>query len=263
MGRGSLIDIRRRAAMRLARKAGLLIKGKVGKVRKVSYKGAINLVTDIDKAAESLIIRGVKADFPDDSILSEEIGSREEKGAFRWIIDPLDGTTNFFRSFPFFSVSIGVEDEKGIALGVIYDPLRDELFHAVRDRGAYLNNKRIRVSGIKNISQGFLATGFSYTRARHNDNIDNFRKFLKNAFAIRRAGSAALDMAYVACGRFDGYWEIDIHPWDVAAGHIIVEEAGGEVTRFDGSRFNYLHKDILASNPFIHASMSRILKRPA
>ncbi len=253
--------IRNEVAIALARRAGYLIKKNIGKVREVSYKGAINLVTDVDKRAEDLIAGEIKGRFPEDSILAEESGALFRKGAFRWIVDPLDGTTNFFRSFPFFSVSIAVEDEYGVFSGVIYDPLRDELFRAERGRGAYLNKKRIRVSGISSISKGFLATGFSYhVRNRRNTNINNFRKFLKKAFAIRRAGSAALDMAYVACGRFDGYWELDIHPWDVAAGRIIVEEAGGKVTRFNGSRFEYSDKDILASNSLVHSSMSRILR---
>jgi myo-inositol-1(or 4)-monophosphatase len=252
--------MRERLAIEVARKAGLFIKSRLGKVAEVAYKGEINLVTDIDKKTESIIVGEIKKNFKEDSILSEEVGSRSRAGDFRWVIDPIDGTTNFFRSFPFFCVSIGLARRDRMVFGAIYDPMRDELFHAKLGNGAFLNKRRIRVSRVKKLSDAFLATGFSYNiRKRHNANINNFRKFLKAALAIRRAGSAALDLAYVACGRFDGFWELDLHPWDTAAGSILVTEAGGKVTKFDGSKYTCMDSELLASNSLIHNQMSLLL----
>ena len=254
------IDVRKTAALDAARKAGLFLKKSLGKVRRVSYKGDINLVTDVDEKAEAIIIGIIRKQFPGDSILSEEAGRDSGAGEFLWIIDPLDGTTNFFRSFPFFSVSIAFARRGEIVFGAVYDPLRDELFHARKGEGAFLNRRRVRVSRVKKISDAFLATGFSYNvRSTANTNIKNFSRFLKKALAIRRAGSAALDLAYVACGRFDGFWELDLKPWDAAAGSLIVEEAGGRVTRFDSSPYTYVVNDLLASNSLIHSAMSRLL----
>ncbi|MCM8761646.1 MAG: inositol monophosphatase, partial [Candidatus Omnitrophica bacterium] len=232
----------------------------VGRVGKVSYKGRDNIVTDIDKASEKMIIGIIKSKFPDHSILAEEGSSDATESPYKWIIDPLDGTTNFAHGFPFFCVSIALEKFGKVVLGVVYDPVRRELFCAESGKGAYLNNRRISVSMTRRLSQSFLATGFSYGKARKDKNVRNFKNLLMRSLAIRRAGSAALDLCYVACGRFDGFWEMYLQPWDSAAGAIIVEEADGMATKFDGSKFFPYHKNILATNGLIHRQMSRLLR---
>lgn len=250
----------KKVAIEAALKSGFFIASSVGKTGKISYKGRINIVTDIDKKAEYIIIKKILTNFPDHSILSEESGTKETPSPYKWIIDPLDGTTNFVHAFPFFCVSIAMEKDGVVVLGVVYDPMRKELFVAEDKKGAYLNNKRIYVSRTKKLSESFLATGFGYgIKEAGNTNIRNFKNFLMTALALRRAGSAALDFCYVACGRFDGFWELDLHPWDSAAGTIIVRESKGLVTRFDGSKYSYHDKEVLATNGLIHEQMVRIL----
>lgn len=250
----------KKIAIEAALKSGKFLKSSLGKVRTITYKGDINIVTDIDKKSEKMIIAKLRNAFPDHAILAEEQGGLNGDSPYKWIIDPLDGTTNFAHSFPFFCVSIALEKNGRIILGVVYDPVKEELFFAERGKGARLNNKIIKVSGIRKISASLLATGFSYgVRDTEDDNVENFRNFLKKAMAIRRAGSAALDLCYVACGRFDGYWEMDLHPWDTAAGFLIVEEAGGMITKCDGSPYSPYEKNILASNKHIHKEMLNIL----
>jgi myo-inositol-1(or 4)-monophosphatase len=247
-------------ALAAALKSGEFIKKSVGKIRRLSYKGKTNIVTDVDKSAERMIIRKIRRSFPGHAILSEESSPAGRPSPYKWIIDPLDGTTNFAHAFPFFCVSIALEKDGRIILGVVYDPLRKELFTAQEGRGSRLNGRPIRVSKVSALSKSFLATGFAYDlEKRSNTNIKNFRNFLKNSLAIRRAGSAALDLSYVACGRFDGFWEIGLHPWDSAAGILIVREAGGVVTGFDRSRFSHYDDKILASNGLIHRQMIKIL----
>jgi myo-inositol-1(or 4)-monophosphatase len=197
--------------------------------------------------------------FPEHSILSEERAPKLGTAPYKWIIDPLDGTTNFTHAFPFFCVSIGLEAAGQMLLGAVYDPMRDEMFFAERGKGAYLNGRKISVSNKAKLADGFLATGFSYGMKRKDLNIRHFVKLLMRSLAIRRAGSAALDLCYVACGRFDGFWEMDLHPWDSAAGTVIVNEAGGRVTRFDNTPYTPYEKDILATNGRIHGGISRIL----
>jgi len=253
-------EIYRETAIEAALKGGQFIKKSLGKIKEIAYKGRINMVTDVDKKAEDMIIKRIGFVFPSHGILSEE--SKPKKGAseYKWIIDPLDGTTNFIHSFPFFSVSIALEKNGKIVLGVVYDPMREELFFAEEKKGASLNGQKISVSRIKKLSEGFLATGFAYgIRETADDNIGNFRKFMMNALAIRRAGSAALDLCYVACGRFDGFWELDLYPWDCAAGGLIIKEAGGKVTKFDGLKHSHYDKEILVSNKFIHKQMVQLL----
>lgn len=246
-------------AVRAALRSGRLIRRSVGKRHKVSYKGRDNIVTDVDKAAEKIIISEILSYYPSHSILSEESPPRSGNARFRWIIDPLDGTTNFAHAFPFFCVSIALEIDGRIEAGVVYDPMREELFVAARGKGARLNGRKISVSTVDSIVDGFLATGFSYGTRRKDRNLANFKALLMKSLAIRRAGSAALDLCYVACGRFDGFWEMDLHPWDSAAGMLIVEEAGGRVTRFDGAKYTCHDPDILATNGSIHREMSKIL----
>lgn len=250
----------KKIAIAAARESGLLIKRSVGKVARISYKGKDNIVTDVDKSAEALIIRRIRANFKDHAILSEECAPLSGTSGYTWVIDPLDGTTNFAHAFPFFSVSIGLEYNGALILGVVYDPMRDELFLAEAGKGAFLNNKRITVSKTTALSQSFLATGFAYGKKRKDDNVRNFTRLLTRTLGIRRAGSAALDLCYVACGRFDGYWEMYLKPWDGAAGMIMVREAGGVVTRFDGvSECTPYDNETLATNGLIHKPLSKIL----
>lgn len=249
----------RSVAIEAALKSGLFIKNSVGKTTKISYKGRDNIVTDVDKKAEAIIIKKILTAFPGHSILSEERGSIDHPSSYKWIIDPLDGTTNFAHAFPFFCVSIALEKNGKLVLGVVYDPMRDELFTAEIDKGSCLNRKRITVSDTSNIRDSFLATGFSYGATRKDRNIDNFKKLLIKTMAIRRAGSAALDLCYVACGRFDGFWELDLKPWDSAAGQLIVKESNGEVTKFDGTTHTPYDRNILATNRLLHKKMVTLL----
>jgi myo-inositol-1(or 4)-monophosphatase len=246
-------------AIKAALKSGRFIKNSVGKISRISYKGRDNIVTDVDKKAEEIIIKDILAAFPSHSILSEERAPKIGASPYKWIVDPIDGTTNFAHAFPFFCVSIGLEEDGAMLLGAVYDPMREELFFAERGKGARLNGKKISVSSTKRLEDGFLSTGFSYGRKRKDRNIPYFKKLLIRSLAIRRAGSAAIDLCYVACGRFDGFWEMDLHPWDSAAGMLIVNEAGGRVTRFNNLPYTPYHKDILATNGLIHNQISSLL----
>lgn len=248
-------------AVTLALRSGKLILASVGKIAKVSYKGKHNIVTDVDKKSEQIIKGGLMKAFPSHSIVAEETGLTKGHSSYRWLVDPLDGTTNFAHSFPFFCVSIGLEYNNDMILGVVYDPVREELFTAEKGRGAYLNGRRIKASRINRLSQGLLVTGFSYDPKEKIGNVRHFKKFLSRSMAVRRVGSAALDLCYVACGRFDGYWEFGLHPWDSAAGSLIVEEAGGCVTSISGSRYYPENRTILASNRFLHQKMISIICR--
>ncbi len=226
----------------------------------MSLKGRVDLVTDADLASEKYIIKAITAKFPEHSILAEEGSSVDNGSEFKWVVDPLDGTTNFAHNFPFYCVSIGCEYQGEIIAGAIFDPERNEMFEAVKGGGARLNRKVIRVSDKNKLEKSLLATGFPYDIGTSSeDNLKFFRRFIKRARAIRRAGSAALDLAYLACGRFDGFWELKLHPWDSAAGSLIVKEAGGRVTSFDGSKYTIYNKYILASNGRIHRQMINIL----
>lgn len=249
----------RSVAIEAALKSGLFIKKSVGKIAKISYKGRDNIVTDVDKKAEVLIIKKILSAFPEHSILSEEKGAIDRSSPYKWIIDPLDGTTNFAHAFPFFCVSIALERDGDVILGVVYDPMREELFTAEKGKGACLNGKRIAVSDTARIHDSFLATGFSYGVTRKDRNITHFKKLLVRTMAIRRAGSAALDLCYVACGRFDGFWEMDLKPWDSAAGQLMVKEAKGEVTKFSGTAYTPYNKNILATNRRLHKKMVTLL----
>jgi myo-inositol-1(or 4)-monophosphatase len=249
-------------AVRLARSAGQLLLDCYQVPQKVEHKGAIDLVTAADRASEELICAGISKRFPQHGILSEEGSSSESASEWRWVIDPLDGTSNYAHHYPFFCVSIALQHDGVSHLGVIYEPLRSELFQAVRGKGVRLNDNLCRVSPTAKLSRAFLSTGFAYDiRESEADNLDNFSRLAKTAFAIRRGGSAALDLAYVACGRFDGFWELKLHPWDTAAGILMVEESGGKVSRFSGEPFSIFHRDIVASNGLIHQEMMAVLAR--
>ena len=254
------------AAILSATEAGKYIHRQIGKIKEVRYKGEKNVVTNVDKKAESIIISSLRKCFPSYGFLAEEsIPKRKNpnriRPEFNWIIDPLDGTTNFLHGFPVFCVSIALEHNDEIILGVVYDPSRNELFVAEKNKGAFLNGKRIKVSKVNNLKGALLATGFAYNvRWAKNNNINNFINVIKVSQAVRRAGSAALDLCYVACGRFDGFWELCLNPWDTAAGFIIVEEAGGKVTKLDGKKYSIYDTEILATNSRIHPQIRRIIQ---
>lgn len=247
-------------AVSAALKAGKLLKELLGKAHEVKFKGEIDLVTEADFQAEKLIIQEIKKKFPDHNFLSEEKGKEGIDSQFLWLIDPLDGTTNFAHRFPFFAVSIALSIQEEINLGVVYDPNFDELFLAEKGRRAFLNNKPIAVSKNSDLSKTLLATGFPYyVRERPDRPFESFRNFYFKTQGVRRCGSAALDLCYVACGRFDGFWEEGLKPWDTAAGSLILKEAGGTLTRFDGSDFDLYFPEVVASNSLIHNQMLKVL----
>jgi len=248
-------------AIRLAKKAGRILQDHLGRVKKVDYKGAVNLVTEMDLLSEKVIVAEIRKLYPKHSILAEEKTRRQGDSPYRWIIDPLDGTTNYAHGYPIFCVSIGLEKDDEIILGVVYDPSRIELFEGEKGKGAYLNGRRIHVSPTPNLSQSLLATGFPYDlRKSPVNNFDHFQNFARRSHAVRRAGSAALDLCYVSAGRFDGFWEMKLGPWDLAAGSLIVREAGGKVTDFQGHPIHLDGKHVLASNGKIHGEMIKTLK---
>jgi len=253
-------------AIQLARNAGDVLKHYAGREKHVEFKGRANLVTIADKESEGLIIRGIQKRYPEHAILAEESGVTESlPGAkVRWIIDPLDGTTNFAHQYPFYCVSIAVEDEGVVTCGAVYDPCRDEMFSAARGSGAFMNGVQLRVSDVDKLSHALLLTGFPYDfRERIEVPLGLFRGFLMESQAVRRGGSAALDLCHMAAGRCDGFWELKLQPWDTAAGGVIAEEAGARITDFSGGPFRIYMKEILASNGWIHAEMIDVLKLAA
>ncbi len=249
------------AAILAAKKAGLLLKRRLGWKRQVKYKGVVNLVTEMDLLAEKVIVSEIRKRYPDHSLLAEEKTDLRGDSPYRWVIDPLDGTTNYAHGYPVFSVSIALEKAGEVILGVVYDPTRDELFVGKKGKGARLNGRKIHVSSTPKLSECLLATGFPYDiRETAADNFDHFRNFALRVHAVRRAGSAALDLCYVAAGRFDGFWEMKLGPWDLAAGSLMVREAGGKVTDFLGAPLVLDGKYVLASNEKIHREMMKVLK---
>ena len=256
--------------MQTARDAGGVLAGRLGRALQVSNKGAIDLVTEADIASEKLVIDRIKSYFPRHAILAEESGATEvsEAGAseWKWIIDPLDGTTNYAHGYPSFCVSIALEHNGRIEIGVIYDPNRDEMFAAERGQGAMLNERRIHVSNIEDLNSAMLCTGFPYNVRERSDFTRDFANFTMESQAVRRDGSAALDLAYLSCGRFDGFWEEGLKVWDVAAGLLLIEEAGGRVSDFTGALLKIdtrtVHTPkVLASNGLVHEAMIRVLQR--
>ncbi len=249
-------------AIETARDAGQILLEKFGRKINITKKGDINLVTEADLASEALIIERIKSYYPKHSILAEEAGNAVIIGGentWKWIIDPLDGTTNYAHGYPCFCVTLALEHEDEIVLGVTFDPTRNELFAAERGRGATLNNKPIRVSETEEMGNALIVTGFPYDFKDRADFARHFEDMLLNTRGVRRDGSAAIDMAYVACGRFDGFWEEGLNPWDVAAGVLLIEEAGGQVSYYNGSKFSIYTPPIAASNGVIHDKMLNIL----
>ncbi len=248
----------------IAREAGARLREYFAQGVETEYKGDVDLVTVADRTVEKLIRTRLGEAFPEHGICGEE-GTRERmEGEFRWYVDPLDGTTNFAHGFPQFCVSMGLEhrpaglkpeDDGTLVAAVIYDPMRDELFTAERGRGAALNGKPVRVSRIGQLAEALLATGFPSRKRHANPNIHFYQEFTLRSHGVRRAGSAALDLAYVACGRMDGFWEFHLNPWDTAAGILLVEEAGGRATDFAGRDFRLDSDEVLASNGLIHEEL--------
>ncbi len=252
-------------AVDAAREAGKFLRKNLGKVRDIQLKGGEekNLVTEVDRGSEEIIIGMIRKHYPKHEILAEESGKRGDS-EYRWIIDPLDGTTNYAHGFPVFCVSIGIERKGELMAGVIYDPNFDELFTAERGKGAFLNGRRLCVSRIDRLNRSLLVTGFPYTITRDPDHaIAHFINFLVRAQAVRRMGSAAIDLAYVAAGRYEGFWEVSLNPWDMAAGALIVSEAGGQLSDFGGNPFSIYTKQILATNGRVHEEMKQVLGLPA
>lgn len=248
-----------------AKKAGRYLIEALPRKREISKKGVVDLVTEADRYAEKLIHEIINEAFPDDRFLAEEGTRTENESELIWLVDPLDGTINYAHRFPVFCVSIALAEKGRSQIGCIYNPNLDECFTAQSDRGAYLNGERIHVSATAELLDSLLATGFPYdVRESNSDNMSNFITFYKRgAQAVRRAGSAALDLAYTACGRFDGFWELKLNPWDIGAGILLVEEAGGRVTDFSGGPVDLFKGEVLASNGIIHEKMQKVLKEAA
>ena len=243
----------------IAREAGALLMPYFQRRIGFEYKGDADLVTDADRASEKLIISRIRAQFPDHDIIGEEGFRRESGSPYKWYVDPLDGTTNFAHGFPVFCVSLGLEYMGELVAGVLYDPTRDELFSAEKGSGAYLNGKRIHVSKTSTLVESLLATGFPSHKRHKNPNIYFYHTITLRSHGVRRAGSAALDLANVASGRVDGFWEFNLNPWDTAAGVVLVREAGGVVSRFDGTPFRIDSRETLASNGIIHAELMDVM----
>jgi myo-inositol-1(or 4)-monophosphatase len=251
------------SVIEISRNAGnILLTGFRSEKTLVSYKSRTDLVTNIDRESEEYIVSAIEERFPAHSIVAEEGSSREKGSDFIWYVDPLDATNNFAHGIPFFCVSIGIysKAEKCVVCGAVFDPCHNEMFHAVKGGGSFCNGLSIKVSGISDIGVALLATGFPYAKDdMDKNNLSEFSRFLPKIQCIRRMGSAALDLCYVASGRVDGFWEPLLKPWDTAAGSLIVQEAGGTVTKYDGSVYEPEYPQILASNGLLHKQMTDIL----
>jgi myo-inositol-1(or 4)-monophosphatase len=245
--------------------AGALLRARWRGSKIVQYKGAVDLVTETDREAEELIVRRLRRAFPDHLIVAEEASAGATLRApagdrYVWYLDPLDGTTNFAHGYPQFCVSLALAQGTDVRFGIVFDPVREETFVASRGHGATLNDQPIHISAVDDLQRALLATGFAYDRQVRTDFYLRFvRDFMRQAQDFRRAGSAALDLCYVACGRFDGFWEWNLRPWDTAAGTLIVREAGGKVSDFRGGSFDLYGEHTLASNGHLHAAMLAVL----
>ncbi len=251
----------RDAAVELAREAGAILRQGFGRAHHPEHKGRIDLVTEYDHRAEKLLLERIRTRFPGHAVLAEESGAHAVPGStVRWIIDPLDGTTNFAHNYPFFGVSIAAELEGRLVAGAVFDPVREEMFSAAEGQGATLDGRRLRVSDVERLEDALLVTGFPYDVREHPELIlPHFHAFLVRAQGVRRDGSAALNLCYLACGRFDGFWERHLSPWDMAAGVLIVREAGGTVTDYAGGPWRLEGRQILASNGRLHEEMKSVI----
>ncbi|OGQ37007.1 MAG: hypothetical protein A3A85_04335 [Deltaproteobacteria bacterium RIFCSPLOWO2_01_FULL_42_9] len=251
----------RKVAIQAVKAAGKVLMKYFRKNARIYHKGKINLVTSADIAAEKKIIQIIKRNFPNHNFIMEESPHINKRSDFTWVIDPLDGTTSFAHDYNFFCVSIALQHKSEIVLGVVYAPVFNELFVAEKCKGAFLNGKRIHASKTKKLIDCLLATGFPYAGMKIlYKNLAQMKKFLGKVQGVRRDGAAALDLCYVACGRFDGFWEYRLQPWDTAAGKLIVEEANGIVTDFKGKEFDIFKGHVVASNPHIYKKFLKILK---
>jgi myo-inositol-1(or 4)-monophosphatase len=246
-----------RVAFAAAARAGALILARYREPHEVSFKSEVDLVTEVDRQAEAVIVETIAAAFPEHGIIAEESPARTSRDGHRWYVDPLDGTTNFAHGYPQFSVSIALAREDQLLIGLVHDPLRDEIFSAVRGSGARLNGAPIGVSAVTSFEQALLGTGFPYDRRQDAAfYLAFFQEAICRTQGVRRAGSAALDLCYVACGRLDAFWEWKLHPWDTAAGRLIVEEAGGRVTDFSGAPHRLGGDETAASNGRLHDALT-------
>ena len=253
----------RAAAVETAQQAGALLLDEFraaahGRPPQVEYKSGADLVTAADRLSEQFIVERLRTLFPSHSIVAEEGGGQEARSEYCWYVDPLDGTTNFAHGYPFFSVSIALVDDDDLLVAVVHDPVRGETFEAARGEGAWLNQKRIQVSKTERLAESLLATGFPSSKRHENPNILYYHRFTLISHGVRRDGSAALDLCYVACGRFDGFWELNLQPWDVAAGTLIVREAGGVVTDFNSIPYRLGGQEIAASNGRVHPELRQV-----
>lgn len=248
-------------ARKASQEAGRILNSRLGQINRVIKKGVIDLVTEADLQSEKTIIDIIARHFPRDRIIAEEGGESGHLQERVWLIDPLDGTTNFTHNFPFFAVSIALEVERELVLGMVFNPSTNECFEAVKGMGSSLNGNPIRVSQTEKLGDALLATGFPYDIHENPEIVlERFKRMVVNAQGIRRPGSAAIDLCYVAAGRFDGFWEEGLKPWDTAAGILIVKEAGGRVSTYDGKSCSPFSKNIVASNSLIHNEMTPLLR---
>lgn len=248
----------RQFAEEVARKAGAILRDHQGRIRSIEYKGDIDLVTEVDRMSEALIRAAIAERYPDHDILGEEEGLKSSSSPYRWIVDPVDGTTNYAHGFPYYCVSIALAHEGEIVAGAVYHPVWDELYSAAKGEGATLNGNPIRVSQVAVLKQALLSTGFPYDVIQTGSNYRHFKAMLDHSQGVRRAGSAALDLCQVACGRYEAFWEPGLSAWDVAAGALIVQEAGGTVTDYRGNPFDPYAREILASNTHLHAAIQAV-----
>jgi myo-inositol-1(or 4)-monophosphatase len=266
--KGAMPDGAREVAIETALAAGTVLRERLSLVRKIDFKGAIDLVTDADRASEELVEAAITSRFPDHRFVGEEttfLSGDVPAGTeqYSWLVDPLDGTTNYAHRYPHFAVSIALEHAGQVILGVVYDPMRDELFVAERGGGATLNGAPILVSQIDSLERSLLGTGFAYSVEERRENARIWNSFLALAQGVRRDGSAALNLCYVACGRLEGFWERPLNVWDLAAGSLLVEEAGGIVAGYDGTPFGPYRREIVCSNGLIHQELSEQVSRLA
>jgi myo-inositol-1(or 4)-monophosphatase len=247
----------------MARQAGDILRSGYGKRHKIDHKGTIDLVTEVDHQSEQFLLGEIQRSFPDHRVVAEESGEKYGEDCCLWYVDPLDGTVNYDHGLPIFCVSLAYQEDGILELGVVYDPMRDECFRAARGQGAWLNEATIQASVTPDLNHSLLVTGFPYDiRTNPESNLDHFSHFAVRSQGVRRLGSAALDLCYVAAGRFDGFWEIRLGPWDVAAGGLIAKEAGALVTNILGeSDYMYPPQSIVAANQFIHPQMLAELNR--
>ncbi len=250
-------------AVEAAREAGAILLAEFGSPQRVGYKGEVDLVTDADRRSEQAVVARLRSNFPKHAVVAEEGGGYDPAAGgllspYCWYVDPLDGTTNFAHGYPCFAVSIGLVEGDDLLVGVVYNPISGELFTAAKGEGAFLDHKRIQVSPVESLATSLLATGFPSVKRAKNPNIHYYWDFTFRSHGVRRDGSAALDLAALACGRFDGFWEFGLKPWDTAAGVLLVREAGGMATDFTGRPYKLGGPELLASNRRIHTEMQRV-----